>query len=113
VAILGDGSTLYGVQALWSAGHYGVGVLVVVLANGRYAIMDELARAHGQAKAEGEGRGPWPAFEEISVHGLARALGCPAVRIEHYDELTDLLDEVLPTLAGRTEPLLVEVAVRR
>jgi benzoylformate decarboxylase len=53
----------------------------------------------------------WPAFEEISVHGLARALGCPAVRIEHYDELLAILDEVVPTLADRNTPLVVEVAV--
>jgi benzoylformate decarboxylase len=111
VAIVGDGSSLYGIQALWSAAHYGVGVLFVVLANGRYAIMDELARRHGEAKSDGDGHPPWPAFEEISVSGLAGALGCPAVRVETYDELLTTLDDVLPTLAGRDEPLVVEVAV--
>jgi benzoylformate decarboxylase len=111
VAIVGDGSSLYGIQALWSAAHYGVGVLIVVLANGRYAIMDQLARAHGQAKGDGQGRPAWPAFEEISVHGLARALGCPAIRIETYDELLATLDEVVPILADRDTPLVVEVAV--
>jgi benzoylformate decarboxylase len=111
VAVVGDGSSLYGIQALWSAAHYGVGVLVVVLANGRYAIMDELARAHGEATADSEGQPPWPAFEQISVQGLARALGCPAVRIETYDQLVSTLDEVLPALADRDAPLVVEVAV--
>jgi benzoylformate decarboxylase len=43
VAVVGDGSSLYGVQALWSAAHYRVGVLFVVLSNGGYAIMDRLA----------------------------------------------------------------------
>jgi hypothetical protein len=59
------------IQALWSAAHYGVGVLFVVLANGRYAIMDKLAEQRG-------GKPPWPAFEEVSVAGLAESLGCPA-----------------------------------
>jgi len=36
IAVLGDGSTTYAIQALWSAERYDVGVLLVVLANGRY-----------------------------------------------------------------------------
>ena len=31
VAVVGDGSSLYGIQALWSAAHYRVGVLFVIL----------------------------------------------------------------------------------
>ena len=53
VALLGDGSSIYAIQALWSAAHYGVGVLLIVLANGGYAIMDKLARDLG-------GAGPGP-----------------------------------------------------
>ncbi len=78
---------------------------VVVLANGRYAVMDRLAERHGTGKA------PWPAFEEVSVSGLATALGCPAVRVEDHDALLRVLDEVVPTLTLRAEPLVVEVAV--
>ena len=106
VAVVGDGSSLYAVQALWSAARYGAGVLVVVLSNGRYAIMDELARAH-------PGRVPWPAFEEIDVAGIARPFGCPARRIETRDELTTALDEVVPGLGARREPLLLDVRVDR
>ena len=53
VAVVGDGSSLYGIQALWSAAHYGCGVLFVVLANGRYAMMDRLAEQHGAAGRHG------------------------------------------------------------
>jgi benzoylformate decarboxylase len=105
VAVVGDGSSLYAVQALWSAAHYGTGVLFLVLANGRYAIMDRLAERHGDGKA------PWPAFTEVSVSGMAQALGCPAVRVEDHAGLLSVLDEVVPTLAGRHEPLVVEVVV--
>jgi benzoylformate decarboxylase len=42
---------------------------------------------------------------------MARALGCPAERIETYDELTARFDEVLPTLAERDEPLVLEIVV--
>jgi len=106
VAIVGDGSSLYAVQALWSAARYGAGVLVVVLSNGRYAVMDGLARAH-------PGRVPWPGFEEIDLTAMATALGCPARRIESREALAETLDEVVPGLAARQEPLLLEVRVDR
>ena len=104
VAVLGDGSTMYAIQALWSAARYDVGVLLVVLANGRYAVMDALAQRRG-------GEGAWPGFESVDIGGLARSLGCPAVRVETHDDLTRVLDEVLPGLAGRREPLVVEAVV--
>ena len=104
VAVVGDGSSLYGIQALWSAAHYGIGVLFVVLSNGRYAIMDRLAERHG-------GTAPWPAFDEVDISGLSTSLGCPARRIETYDELVAALTDALADLATRTEPLLLDVAV--
>jgi benzoylformate decarboxylase len=104
VAVVGDGSSLYAIQALWSAAHYGVGVLFVVLANGRYAIMDRLAERRGAP-------GPWPAFDEVDVSGLARSLGCPALAVGERDELERALDDVLPGLAGRDTPLVLEAAV--
>jgi len=103
VAVVGDGSSIYGIQALWSAAHYGVGALFVVLANGGYAVMDLLAKGVG-------GRPPWPAFD-VHVEGLAHAFGCPARRIEDAGELERMLDEVVPGLAERAEPLLLEVVV--
>ncbi|MGY1815085.1 thiamine pyrophosphate-dependent enzyme [Blastococcus sp. SYSU D00820] len=105
VAVAGDGSSLYAVQALWTAAHYGVGVVVVVLANGRYAVMDRLADAHG-------GTPPWPPFEEVSLSALAGGLGCAARRVGDHAALLAELDEVVPTLADRREPLLLEVAVQ-
>lgn len=105
VAVLGDGSSLYSIQSLWSAARYDIGVLFVVLANGRYAIMDRLA------EKEGTGPAPWPAFEEVSISGLATSLGCPVSRAAGITELTEILDEVIPTLSTSKSPLVLEVAV--
>jgi benzoylformate decarboxylase len=104
VGVIGDGSSMYAIQALWSAAHYEVGVLLIVMANGRYAVMDNLARA-AQAPAA------WPAFGSIDIAGIARCLGCPAINISTHEELIGTFDEVLPGLAARREPLLVEVAL--
>jgi benzoylformate decarboxylase len=103
VAVVGDGSALYGIQALWSAAHYRVGVLFVILSNGGYAIMDRLAERHGS-------KGPWPGFD-VDIVGIARAQGCAAQSIAEYDELAETLDAVVPELATREEPLLLDVAI--
>jgi benzoylformate decarboxylase len=104
IGVIGDGSSMYAVQALWSAAHYEVGVLLVVMANGRYAVMDGLAQARHAS-------GAWPAFGSIDIAGMARCLGCPAVNVSTHEELLATFDEVLPDLVRRREPLLVEVAL--
>ena len=104
VAFVGDGSSLYAIQALWSAARYEAGALFVVLSNGGYAVMDRLAEQHG-------GEAPWPGFR-VDVAGLARAFGCPARTLATHDELIATLDEVVPALAGRSEPLLLEVVIQ-
>jgi benzoylformate decarboxylase len=103
VAVVGDGSSIYGVQALWSAAHYGVGVLFVILSNGGYAIMDRLAERV-------ERNPPWPSFD-VDVAALARAFGCPARRVSTFDELERELDDIVPTLASRAEPVLLDVVI--
>jgi benzoylformate decarboxylase len=104
VAVVGDGSSLYSIQALWSAAHYRVGALFVVLANGGYVIMDRLAERQGAC-------GPWPGFGEIEIAAIARAFGCDARLIDEHDELLAALDDVIPTLTSREAPLLLEVLI--
>jgi benzoylformate decarboxylase len=103
VAVVGEGSAMYAIQALWSAAHYGVGVLFVILANGGYAVMDRLAERQGAA-------GPWPSFD-VDVCALANGLGCPARRVEEHADLLSALDEIVPGLESRAEPLALEVPV--
>ncbi|HEY7452975.1 MAG TPA: thiamine pyrophosphate-dependent enzyme [Thermoleophilaceae bacterium] len=104
VAVVGDGSAMFGIQSLWSAPRYDAGALFVILSNGGYRVMDRLAEMQGEAA-------PWPEFGQVDVAAMARALGCPAVRVESHDELTSTFDDVVPGLAGRAEPLLVEAIV--
>jgi benzoylformate decarboxylase len=105
VAVVGDGSALYGVHSTWSAVHYGVAPLWIVLSNGGYVVMDRLAEKHGG------GEGPWPAFGDVELATITRGFGCPAQRIRTYDELVAAFDETVPALADRREPLLLDVEV--
>ncbi|RDI60365.1 thiamine pyrophosphate-binding protein [Nocardia pseudobrasiliensis] len=105
VAVVGDGSALYCVQSVWSAVHYRVGALFVVLANGRYRIMDQLSARAGAPEPA------WPGFDEIGVAAIAHGFGCPVERITDHPSLIAVFDAVLPTLPDRREPLLLEIAV--
>ena len=104
VAVIGDGSAMFGIQALWSAAHYRVGVLLIVMANGAYGVMDAQARARG-------GEPPWPQFPELDIAAIARGLGCRSTRVSTYEELAVTLPDALRELRASTEPLLVEVSV--
>ena len=74
VAVVGDGSSMYSIQALWSAVAYSAGVLFIVLRNGGYAIMNRLAERAGAD-------GPWPSLDGIDIAAMARAQGCAARRV--------------------------------
>ena len=79
-------------------------MLYVILSNGGYVIMDRLAERSGND-------GPWPGFGDIEIAALARGFGCQAQRVTTHEELLAALDEAIPTLAGRQEPLLLDVVI--
>jgi benzoylformate decarboxylase len=104
VALVGDGAATYSIQSLWTAAHYGVGVVVVVVGNGRYRVMDELAAAHG-------GTGAWPGFAELDLVSVARGFGCAAERIEDHGRLEEALETAMAGAGSRETPLLLDVRV--
>jgi benzoylformate decarboxylase len=104
VAVVGDGSAMYSIQALWSAVEYRSAPLFVILSNGGYEIMNILARNHG-------GEPPWPSFRHLDVQALAAGFGCDSLRVDDHEGLVRALGEVVPGLAGRETPLLLEVVV--
>lgn len=103
VAVVGDGSSMYAIQSLWSAQHYGIGVLYVVLANGGYAIMDQLAAPHGRA--------PWPRHLGLDISSMARGLGCRAERVSTTAELAASMDDLIPGLRAAEAPVLIEAVL--
>jgi benzoylformate decarboxylase len=104
VALVGDGAATYSIQSLWTAAHYGVGLVVVIVGNGRYRVMDELAAAHG-------GDGAWPGFAELDLVSVARGFGCEAERVESHDRLEEALEAAMVGGGSRSAPLLLDVRV--
>ena len=104
VAVVGDGSAIYGVPAVWSAVHYGVGALFVVLSNGGYAVMDRLVERHGGARARGP-RSPRSSWRRSRAASAARLGG--SRRTTSWSRPST---RSCPTLED-AEPLLLDVVV--
>jgi benzoylformate decarboxylase len=115
VAVIGDGSSLYASEALWSGAHHGTSLLLVVLSNRRYATLNAAA---GKLAA-----GALAAFTleppALDFSGLAKLHGWSFVRVCTPSELTQTLqrwqgrvpDNVLLELV--LDPGLVPVTASR
>ncbi|MHA5051413.1 thiamine pyrophosphate-binding protein [Streptomyces sp. SD15] len=103
VAVLGDGSALFGLQGLWSAQHCAAPALFVVMNNGAYRTLQNTYQAMG-------GQGQCPGTE-LGAHDFTRAarfFGIDAARAESADHLRDLV-----SAAGELRrPMLIDVPLR-
>lgn len=106
VAVIGDGSAMYTIQALWSAAHLDLPITYVIANNQSYRILKQrLLAFHGNDHFVGMDLEDPP----IDFSGLARSLGLTAQRI-------DAPDEIAPALAaaiGSRRPVLLEVMIER
>ncbi len=87
VALVGDGSAMYTVQALWTQAQHALDIVTVIYANDGYRILEaELAHRVGAASGA-------LAFGTSSIDwvGLAQSLGVPASRATTADELVGAL----------------------
>ena len=102
VCMIGDGSSMYSVQALWSAARHGANVVFVVVNNRGYSILKGFRDAIGAGD-----RVPGLDVPGIDFVGVAQGLG---VEGETIGEAGDLLPAVKRALnAGR--PYLLDVIV--
>ena len=109
LAILGDGSAMYGIQGLWTAAHYRIPVTFVIGNNTEYRILKDCARVLGLPAAMGDRFvGLDVVAPAIDYVGLAQSLGVAARRVDQPDELSDVVQK---SLAGDA-PQLIEVPLR-
>jgi benzoylformate decarboxylase len=101
VCLVGDGSAMYGPQSLWSAVQLGTPVTFIVVDNGRYGILESVARFSG---VDGL---PSMALPGIDFVSLAAAFGCRAIRVEDPEQLAPALAQAATT----REPLLIDVVL--
>jgi benzoylformate decarboxylase len=89
VAVIGDGSSMYAIQALWTAAQELVPVTFVIFDNSQYAAVRILGQAAGGEKVPGTELGG------IDFVALAESLGCVASRVEQPGELKAALTTAL------------------
>jgi len=83
-AIIGDGSSMYSVQALWTAAHMKLPMTYVIADNGAYRILKQRLKAfHKNEHYVGMDLNDPP----IDFVGLATSLGLDAVRVTNGDDL--------------------------
>jgi benzoylformate decarboxylase len=110
VGLIGDGSAMYTVQGLWTAAHYRIDAVFVILNNSSYRILKQ--RLHGM-RGLAEQADTYVGMEltdpRIDFVGLARSLGIKAERATTVHEATDLLAQAV----DGGGPMLIDVELDR
>jgi benzoylformate decarboxylase len=99
IGLVGDGSSMYTIQALWSAGQLRLPVTFVIVRNSRYEALEHFGRVFGMAQTVGT---KLPALDFVA---LAAGHGIEGCRIERPDALAAALRQAL----AADRPTLVEV----
>jgi benzoylformate decarboxylase len=105
IALLGDGSSMYAIQGLWTAAQLGLGVTFVIIKNERYERYEalfEFGRRFGLQQTIGT------RLPGIDFCALAEGQGVRAIAVNCSDQLDEALRTAFATLAA---PTVVEVAV--
>jgi len=110
VALIGDGSSMYTIQALWSAAHDRVAVIFVILNNRSYRILKQRTNAlKGHAAQMDKFVGMDFTDPPIDFPGLARSMGVEALSANTLDEVRS----ALATALKANKPMLIDVALDR
>jgi benzoylformate decarboxylase len=104
LAVIGDGSAMYGIQALWTAAHLKLPITYLITNNSSYRILKErLKSMRGTDRFIGmDLRNP-----AIDMVGLAQSMGLAARRITDPNEVVP----ALRTALGSGAPNLLDVTV--
>jgi benzoylformate decarboxylase len=110
IALSGDGSAMYSIQALWTAAHHDLAVVFVILNNREYRILKHNMDTYRQRFGAKPERG-YPHMDlvapDLGFVDLARGLGVEGVRVTTPAELRPALDTAL----GAGRPYLLDVAI--
>ncbi|HEX4108231.1 MAG TPA: benzoylformate decarboxylase [Solirubrobacteraceae bacterium] len=91
VAVLGEGSAQYAIQALWTAAAYEVPLTVLIMRNDEYAILKWFGALEGATDAPGLD------LPGLDVAALANAYGVPAQSVDEPEQLVTALREAIAT----------------
>ena len=103
VAVIGDGSSMYSIQAIWTAANQKLPMTFVIINNGGYRIIKQRLKSfHGNDQFIGMD------FKDPAINfaDMAASMGLASERVEDPARLRAALDEAI---ANREGPNLVEI----
>lgn len=105
ICLIGDGSSMYSIQALWSAAQLKLPITFVILNNRRYAALQDFAPVFGFSPSDVVQGTELP---DIDFSSLAAGMGCAAQRITDASALQAALTQALAS--GKPNVIDVRVA---
>ena len=107
VALIGDGSAMYTIQSLWTAAHYNLNVVYIILSNQSYRILKYNMNRYRRGLKETSTL--FPAMDLIDPPldfiKIAAGHGVPGRLVEHPDHIIPALEQALST----DGPYLLEI----
>ncbi len=111
VAVVADGSSMYTIQALWTAARYNIQVTYVICNNGAYQILkDNMDIYLRRILKDAERKSQYIGMDfgmRLEPAKLAEAMGVHGQRVEKPSELRPALEKAL----GLGKPALVDVVI--
>ena len=104
IAVIGDGSIMYSIQALWTAAHLDLPITYLILNNKGYKILKERLKSFRSAENYVGMVLEKPLIDFVS---LAKSLGVPARKATSEQEICD----ILKFADDRAGPLLLDIDV--
>lgn len=104
IGLIGDGSSMYSIQALYTAAQLALPITYLILNNRRYAALQEFAPVFGFDAGEVPAGTELPQLDFVA---LAQGQGMAAVRVRNADELTSALAGAM----AQGSPSLVEAVI--
>lgn len=92
IALIGDGSSLYSIQAIWTAAQHKLPITFVILNNRRYAALQDFAPEFGFGPDD---KVVGTELPDIDFIALAAGLGCPGTRVTDARHLHGVLENAL------------------
>jgi benzoylformate decarboxylase len=105
VCLIGDGSAMYSIQALWTAAQRKLPLTVVVINNSGYGAMRSFSQVMQVRNV------PGLELPGIDFVQLAQGLGCEAVRVSHPEQLAPALKRGLALDGVSLIEVIVDTAV--
>jgi len=110
VALSGDGSAMYSIQALWTAAHHELDILFVIFSNREYRILKHNLDTYRQ-RFDAQSDRPYPHMDldnpVLGFAEMARGMGVQSKRVSEPEELRQAVEEAL----AAPGPYLLDVVV--